>query len=125
MSAEVVNALEQRAHQLDAEADNASSSQDQQPGRAHPSVLRFIAQEFRALSLMVQGKDPAREEADRLAHESTGGSTSGLAVQRTDESGAPVPPPPDAGQQAAPAAAMPQSGATEGQPGPSYPQPGQ
>lgn len=120
MSAEVVNALDQRAHQLDAEADNASASENTAQGRAHPSVLRFIAQEFRTLALMVQGRDPAREEADRLARESVGGAD-GLRVQRTDESGQAVAPPPDAGQQAA----MPQSGAQESQPGPSYPQPGQ
>jgi hypothetical protein len=95
VSAEVTNALEQRAHQLDAEAETADTE-----ARAHPTLLKFVAQEFRTLALMIQGKDPAREAADQLARNA---STSGLAVERTDEAGAPVPAPPDA--------AMPQSGA--------------
>lgn len=103
MSAEVSNALEQRAHQLDAEADKG----DGEP-RAHPSLLKFLASEYRHLSLMVQGKDPAAEEAARQAAEQTGPGGDGLTVERTDEAtGEPVPPPPDAAQPVAPDAVQP------------------
>lgn len=117
MSAEVASALEQRAHQLDAEADNAASDPAQLKAGREPHILRSIAHEFRTLALMVQGKDPAAEEATRRSQEAAGGAD-GLSVKRTDEHGNPLPPPPDAQP------AMPQSGATAGQPGPSYPAPG-
>lgn len=89
MSAEVIQAFEAEAHRLDAEADNAATT-DQ--GGAEPMIKHEIAQVLRNLAHRSQGKDPAAVAAE----EEAGGAQSGLAVERTDESGKVIGPPDDA-----------------------------
>jgi hypothetical protein len=91
MSAELVNALEAEAHRLDAEGENAATT-DQ--GSTEPMVKYELAQTLRNLAQRVQGKDPAQVAAEAEA----GGTQSGLASERTDEQGRAVGPPDDADQ---------------------------
>jgi hypothetical protein len=86
MSAEVVRAFEEEAHRLDAEADNRGAD-----AGVRGEVQREIAQVLRNLAHRAQGNDPAAVAAAEQA-----GAGSGLAVERTDEAGNPVPAPPDA-----------------------------
>lgn len=87
MSAEVIQAFEAEAHRLDAEADNLGT--EEQLSR---DVKHEIARVLRNLAHRSQGKDPAAVAAE----EEAGGAQSGLAVERTDESGKVIGPPDDA-----------------------------
>jgi hypothetical protein len=80
MSAEVVQAFQQEAHRLDAEADNAAIT-DQ--GGVEPMVKREIAQVLRNLALRSQGTDPAARAAEENLNDSSAG-TSGLVVDKQD-----------------------------------------
>ena len=92
MPAELVNAFEAEAHRLDAAADNADP--DGKGKSSHKAqVQREVAEVLRNLGQRVQGIDPALAAAEAEA----GGTQSGLAVERTDADGNPVPAPDDAG----------------------------
>lgn len=90
MSAEVIAAFEAEAHRLDAEADNAATT-DQ--GGVEPMIKHEIADVLRNLAQRSQGLDPAGV----AAQEEAGGTQSGLAVERTDEQGRAIDAPDDAG----------------------------
>lgn len=85
MSAEIINAFEAEAHRLDAEADNGKGTT--------ATVQHELAKVLRNLALRGQGLDPAGV----AAQEEAGGTQSGLAIERTDESGKAIPAPDDAG----------------------------
>lgn len=90
MSAEAVNAISAQAHKISAEAEAEADRSDQEVSPAHK---HWLAKQLHEIARRMQGYDPA---ADAAAQDQAG-STSGLAVQRTDEAGNPVPAPPDAG----------------------------